>query len=208
MKCARTWLRKLGRLGVLKTGILALTAAVIMVIGAPSSEATQPQVAQKMVIKSDKGGRVSKYAIEVSHAKQQNTRIEIRGKCQSACTLYLSMPENQICITRGASFGFHKAHGSTRKLNTWGTDYLMANYPDWVVDWINSNGGLSKSMKRMSYRYAANHLPPCSKDQKKQEMVRNQSPRDLRNTTFYASRIRGISSKIVVYREYQVRKNR
>ena len=93
-----------------------------------------------------------------------------------------SMPKNQICITKGASFSFQKPYGSTQRLNNWGNQYMMANYPGWVVNWINANGGLSNNLMRMNYSYAAKHLPACLKGEKKQHMASNKNGRDRQGT--------------------------
>ncbi|SHK63364.1 hypothetical protein SAMN05444000_1503 [Shimia gijangensis] len=159
----------------------ALTFGMLAILetGVSVAEASQSASANPLVIYSDNGGKLSKYAVAVSNARAMNTSVKIKGKCQSACTLYLSMPQSQICISRGASFVFHKAHGSSARLNNWGTQFLLANYPAWVQNWINSKGGLSNNLIRMNYEYASRYLPPCSTQQSKQRrtLVRSVKPK-------------------------------
>ena len=200
-------LKKLSRSGVLKHGIMALGVAALLIAGTPAAEADQPRIGAKKVIRSDNGGRVSKYAVDVYQAKHQNTQVEIRGKCLSACTLYLSMPKNQICITPGASFGFHKAYGSTRRLNNWGNQYMMTNYPDWVVSWINAKGGLTNSLMRMNYNYASRYLPACFKGKTKQRMVRNENPRDSHGNKSGVARSRYTTGLSVVSSKNRINYN-
>ena len=60
---------------------------------------------QVLVVRNDPGGLIGarSRALEVLRASGQ--RVELRGYCSSACTLYLGL-EN-ICVTASARFGFH-----------------------------------------------------------------------------------------------------
>lgn len=158
------FLRLMG--GRVNQAIAVLAGVVFGVLTwAPQAYAWNNKTVGLLVIASDSGGDVVSYAIRVSHAKRRNTKVEFRGKCQSACTLFLSLPTDQVCITPGASFSFHKAHSASADMNAWGTQYLLKTYPAWVVDWIEKKGGLSRNLLHMSYDYAARHLPPCTGNQ-------------------------------------------
>ena len=104
-------------------------------------------------IANDRGGQIIDYAIIVSETKT----VRFTGNCDSACTLYLAVPDK--CVMPGASFGFHLPYGST-KLET-AKAYLWRSYPNWVVAWITANGGLTAEIKRMPYSVIRNHLPNC-----------------------------------------------
>lgn len=109
----------------------------------------------------DHGGQVIKYAIKAKKLTKADTKIRISGLCDSACTLYLSVPSKNICIKPGANFGFHRAYGSTARANQTATNYMMGKYPSWVRSWIRANGGLSTRVKRMDYAYASKYLRTC-----------------------------------------------
>jgi hypothetical protein len=87
------------------------------------------------VIHHDPGGVVMRYADRFEGKEQ---RIIIDGWCASACTLALGQPHT--CVTPRAKLGFHAASGD------FGTQYLLASYPEKVRQWIEVRGGLSTKM--------------------------------------------------------------
>lgn len=62
-----------------------------------------------IVITTDHGGSYRDYVARVDQARFSGERVVIDGPCESACTLYLSLPANQICATARGSFAFHAA---------------------------------------------------------------------------------------------------
>lgn len=60
-----------------------------------------------VVVDWDLGGRVDRFIARTQEYRATNRRIVIRGKCSSACTLALSLPNT--CIEPSASMGFHAA---------------------------------------------------------------------------------------------------
>jgi hypothetical protein len=112
-------------------------------------------------IRGDKGGEVVSYALKVKRIEREGTPIRISGKCQSACTLYLSLPRDQICITPGASFSFHKPYGSSRRVNRSAAKMMVGQYPYWVQDWLAFKGGLRTEMVVMDYHYARYFMRTC-----------------------------------------------
>lgn len=140
----------------------ALAVAFFSMATTQSSTAAQRTRAADIVIRHDNGGSIVTYAQKVTRARQQNLSVRISGKCQSACTLFLSLPQGQTCITPGASFGFHKAHSASRDVNEWGTRYLLKKYPNWVKQWIAAKGGLKSGIMRMDYAYASRFMQRCA----------------------------------------------
>lgn len=114
-----------------------------------------------VLIHQDLGGSVVKYARKVSQLKMNGRKVQISGRCDSACTLYLALPPSQVCINPGASFGFHRAYGSNKSMNEWGTKYLIKSYPGWVVNWLHRQGGMDNSVKRVSFKTASRHIARC-----------------------------------------------
>ena len=112
-------------------------------------------------IHQDLGGSVVAYARKVSLIRKKGRMVQISGRCDSACTLFLALPPSQICINPGASFGFHRAYGSTKFMNDWGTQYLQKSYPKWVNNWLRRKGGLNNSVKRVSFATASRHVARC-----------------------------------------------
>jgi hypothetical protein len=115
-----------------------------------------------VTIRSDRGGEMLKYALRAKQLAKSNSQVRFFGLCDSACTIYLSMPEENLCINRGASFGFHLPYSSSSGANHTAAQYIMKKYPAWVRDWINSKGGLKNRTKRMDYAYASSHIRPCT----------------------------------------------
>ena len=140
--------------------VAALLYAMVTLIHGPalSEGALAPR---NIVVSYDRGGNLVDYARYVSSLQRQDVIVRIAGTCDSACTLFLSLPANKACVYPGATFGFHRAHGASQTANNWGTDYMMRSYPYWVRQWIYASGGLSSRIKRMDYRYAAQFVPTC-----------------------------------------------
>jgi len=87
--------------------------------------------------------------------------VSLEGACDSACTLYLSLPVEQLCVTPHASFGFHLPYGVGARQNAVAANYLLSQYPDWVRQWIDGHGGLTHTIVRMEVDEVAKHLPLC-----------------------------------------------
>lgn len=113
-------------------------------------------------IAGDKGGQIIKYALKVKKVERSARSVEFAGSCDSACTLYLSLPNSQTCIMQGASFGFHLPYGASSSGNKIALDYMWRSYPTWVRSWIRSQGGLSGNLIIMEYSFASRHLDKCT----------------------------------------------
>ncbi|WP_417808808.1 hypothetical protein [Thioclava sp.] len=67
-----------------------------------------PRMAQAQPVKvvmNDRGGLLGQRAEEIRVLAQTGQRVELRGQCLSACTLYLKLPN--ACVAPDAVFGFH-----------------------------------------------------------------------------------------------------
>lgn len=106
-------------------------------------------------IKRDLGGEIILYAL----AAKQTPTVRFAGQCDSACTLYLQVPDK--CITPRASFGFHLPYGGSKQNNAFAADYLRNHYPQWVRRWLRAQGGLTDEIKRLPYTVARRHIPRC-----------------------------------------------
>src|SRR5262245_22940579 len=64
----------------------------------------------KHVIYSEPGGRIDEHALRFKGWAALGGEVEIRGMCQSACTMLLSyIPRERICFSRYGFLNFHKA---------------------------------------------------------------------------------------------------
>lgn len=134
---------------------------VIQLVAICSSQAHAYQSPDNLNIYADHGGQIIDYALSVSHAEQTHARVSIRGSCDSACTLYLGLPRNQICVAHGGLFRFHLPFGSSGRGNQLAANYMIRSYPGWVRHWIGAQGGLSHNLITMNYSYANKFLKTC-----------------------------------------------
>lgn len=62
-----------------------------------------------IVVRWDGGGMIGQRNSEIRNLRERGQRVELRGICLSACTMYLSLPN--VCVAPSATLGFH---GPTR----------------------------------------------------------------------------------------------
>ena len=152
--------------------VLALLAAVTLVrgcttAGSPTASTDDSAgfgyrpTAREFVVRNDSGGYVVAYAMRVAELKRGERKLRFAGRCDSACTMYLGLPPSQVCLEPGAYFRFHRPTARSSATVATATDFLMRSYPQWVRQWIAANGGLTGSLKTMSYNHASKFLPTC-----------------------------------------------
>ncbi len=120
-----------------------------------------PPPPPEVVIGNDTGGTVAEYALQRARWREAGTRVRFEGRCASACTMFLSLPAENLCVTRSAVFLFHTPTSPERAARASAETYLTYSYPDWVAAWIADHGGLSRNLLRMDYRFASRHLATC-----------------------------------------------
>lgn len=128
---------------------------------AGSSEPTIATERKILSISSNSGGMIARFALQVAEFRNAGTLVRFSGRCDSACTLFLSLPKEQTCITEGGYFRFHAPSARSPRSARMAEDYLMEKYPDWVLSWIEDNGGLSSALVTMEYDYARQFIPVC-----------------------------------------------
>jgi len=116
----------------------------------------------EVAIGNDTGGVVTEYALQRARWREAGTKVRFEGRCASACTLFLALPPEDLCVTTNAVFLFHAPTSPDRSARASAKAYLAYSYPDWVVAWIEDHGGLSANFLRMDYRFASRHLPTCA----------------------------------------------
>lgn len=106
-----------------------------LTLGALLLPALTAQVAQAaggnqiVVISNDRGGLIGQRSKEVRALRDGGQVVELRGKCISACTMYLALPK--ACVSRSAVFGFHGPSWYGRPLSEAEFEHwsqLMANH--------------------------------------------------------------------------------
>ena len=114
-----------------------------------------------LIIRHDAGGVLGVYARNSIEIRNNNINVRFEGNCESACTLYLSLPRDTLCVAPNATFGFHLPYGRSAKNNQIAAEYLLVKYPAWVRNWIKNQGGLNEDIIVMKFDFARKHLPLC-----------------------------------------------
>jgi hypothetical protein len=100
---------------------------------------SMPVAAETIEVFDNHGGRVADYNARWAGLAARGVNVRIVGPCQSACTVLLGhIPRSRICVTPGASFGFHLARLETATKTLWNA------YQADIRGWINARGGLKK----------------------------------------------------------------
>lgn len=124
-------LRSLG--GIVLAGGLAMIDA-----GTAQSEYLYLATSRPYVVTADRGGYLAKRSDEITHLRAAGRRVEVRGTCLSACTMYLSLPN--LCVTPDAVFGFHGPSQNGTPLPQRDFDYwsmvMAANYNEPLRTWF------------------------------------------------------------------------
>lgn len=72
---------------------------------APATSATPAPVPGRIIIENNKGGNVVQMMAYRSQLANSGQTVEIRGVCNSACTMLTTLPN--ACLAPNASIGFH-----------------------------------------------------------------------------------------------------
>ena len=146
-------------IGKFTSAILAV--ALIAALTPPGVSAPIKSSTKIVNIRSDRGGEIYRYAQRANLYVRSGSILRFSGSCDSACTLFLSVPKSKLCIKKGASFGFHLPYGSGQSANASAARYIYKKYPYWVRSWIRAKGGLKGHIERMDYTYARRFMRPC-----------------------------------------------
>jgi hypothetical protein len=112
------------------------------------------------------GGQVGPFLDLFEQVRNSGERVVIDGPCLSACTLVLSMvPNDRICVTRRAIFGFHAARSIDRRGRTYAepqaSEVVLETYPAPVRSWIRRRGGLTSRLLLLRGRELTAIYPSC-----------------------------------------------
>ncbi len=143
------------------TTILASAAVVASVLQGAyfTPEAEYNTDANVYRVYNDGGGYIFDYIKNVETFKEHGTLVVINGQCYSACTLYLTLPPEQLCVTSEAVFGFHEAKVKNRR-NEAATKYMFNEMPQWAKRML---GRLTPKLVKISGTVAIqNGVRECS----------------------------------------------
>lgn len=145
--------------------LLSFSAAAVLVASAawgtqflPFGGASRPR---PVSIAEDSGGEIIQYLLRAAEIRENGGQVRIEGRCDSACTLYLALPGDQLCLTENAYFRFHLPLAEDAEMAEEAARILMMKYPDWVKSWISANNGLTQELKTMDFAYARQFVRTC-----------------------------------------------
>jgi hypothetical protein len=76
--------------------------------------------AETINVYDDHGGSVAEHDARWSELAARGANVWVVGRCHSACTVLLAhIPNERICVTPQASFGFHLAHRPDATATLW-----------------------------------------------------------------------------------------
>jgi hypothetical protein len=155
---------RFARFGVLLAAVLVSTAEAAAKADQVNfgSQRAESQLGDAIEIGNDSGGFVAEYALRLYEMTAERRKVKFVGVCDSACTLFLSLPAKQTCITEGVSFRFHAPSAPSVSAAAAVAAYMMRKYPEWVRAWIAAQGGLSDRLVTMRYQYANRFMRTCS----------------------------------------------
>lgn len=112
------------------------------------------------------GGEVGPFLKLFEKVRDSGERVVIDGPCLSACTLVLDVvPEDRICVTKRAVFGFHAARSVDRRGRFYAepeaSQLVLRAYPDQVRAWIERRGGLTSRLLLLRGRELRAMYPSC-----------------------------------------------
>lgn len=110
-------------------------------------------------ISNNSGGSIGMFAIQTMKYKRSGELVRITGRCDSACTMFLSIPN--LCVTANAYFRFHAPRADNPVAAHVAKQYLMKQYPAWVRAFIANHGGLTDRLIVMQYKDIKNHIRTC-----------------------------------------------
>ena len=158
---------------------LVFTGLVLAGLFIASSSHAQPQAeafhavfgpcrGQTCVISSNPGGNVSQFLAAANEVLQGAKRlVVIDGPCASACVIFADVARERVCITRNASFGFHKATVLRAEQGRSGQRLRAVARRDPphsrdIASWVRRNGGFpEQGMRTMDNRQAGQFWRRC-----------------------------------------------
>lgn len=115
---------------------LSVFVLIVLSISGVVWPATTAGARETLVISQDFGGSVMQRYRKLDQLRLSNTRVELRGQCTSACTMYLGL--SQACVTPSARLGFHGPYKRGQEgtlANSPSSNLMAAHYPPALKQW-------------------------------------------------------------------------
>lgn len=121
-----------------------------------------------IVITNDGGGIIGQYIEKYNLIRNTGVNVKIDDLCISACTLVLSLvPEDRICASEHALFGFHHAYMLDRatmrkQIEPTTTKMVLAMYPKKIQEKLIEYGWNTLDPDDMIYIKATELVKLCN----------------------------------------------
>lgn len=89
-----------------------------------------------IIIDNDSGGNIQFFAMWYDRVRDSGVPVRVRGMCDSACTIVLSLPREQVCMEPTASFGVHLASYNGESAPSLTGAMIRRWYPEPVRKWL------------------------------------------------------------------------
>jgi hypothetical protein len=127
------------------------------------------------VLYDERGGLIADHVRRWQALAASGDEVEIRGSCQSACTLIMAyVPHERICFGEAASLVFHAAVQNDytgRRVAVETTIWMFNQYPEDIHNWLKDRGGLvvdntltASELWDMGYRKCEPEAAPMPND--------------------------------------------
>ena len=92
-----------------------LVSCAVVGMSFATVESVAAQTTGAKVVQNDRGGWLGQRTAEIRQLRAAGQRVEVRGTCLSACTMYLALPN--VCVASSATFGFHGPSNNGQNLS-------------------------------------------------------------------------------------------
>lgn len=115
----------------------------------------------EVIIGDSPGGNLTGTVATIGEAFICETVITIAGECYSGCTMFLTLPPEQLCFTDDALFFFHGPGLDVERYEALygeppteeiierdrirAVNFMLGIYPAWIRPWIEQNGALNSN---------------------------------------------------------------
>jgi len=117
--------------------------------------------AETVTIITDGGGDLIAYIARANQYRKDGTKVAIIGSCASACTVFLGLPQGQVCVDRQAWIGFHQTSSvkpQPEAVRASYDDLLWQQYPDEIKRAV---GRLTPNLTWLRGREIIPAIPQC-----------------------------------------------
>jgi hypothetical protein len=100
----------------------------------------------KTVLQDEYGGKLQEHWDRFAALAGTDDEVEIRGTCQSACTLVTArVPKARLCFADNAHLDFHQARSiADNSVSPGATRWMVVQYPADIQAWLEAKGGVAR----------------------------------------------------------------